>query len=71
MAINLYDVHGRESREKAHAHYISAPGYPALAEKAAERGYRHASIAEIKASAERAPFALDLFCWQGGLWVAI
>lgn len=69
MAINLYNVHDQERREAANANYVAAPEFPALEAEAAKRGYRHATIAEINANAECTPWAIELFCWRGGLWV--
>lgn len=69
MAVNLYNQHDREQREAASAAYVTAQEFAGLEREAAERGYRHASLSEIHASAERAPFAPDLYCWRGGLWV--
>jgi hypothetical protein len=68
MAINLYNVHDAERREATHAEYTSAPEFAALERKAAQRGYRHAALGEINASAMSAPWAIELFCWRGGLW---
>lgn len=69
MTINMFDVHDRERREAANAAYIADSRFPDLEAKAKARGYRHATISEINASAERCNWAPDLFCWQGGLWV--
>lgn len=71
MAIDMYRVHEAAARESAHAAYIGAPEFPALEEEAAKRGYRHAGLGEINASADAAHFAPDLHCWRGGLWVRI
>ena len=68
MAINLYNVHDQQRREAANAAYVAAPDFPVLAAEAAKRGYRHATPAEINASADSAPWAIELFCWRGGLW---
>ncbi len=68
MAINLYDVHDRQRREAATAAYVAAPEFHALAEEAAKLGYRHATASEISASADSAQWAIELFCWRGGLW---
>lgn len=70
MAISMYTVHEAERREAAHAEYIAAPEFPGLENAAAARGYRHATISEIHASAESRPTAPDLSCWRGGLWIA-
>jgi len=70
MAIDLYEQHDQERREEAARAYREAPEFPALEAEAARRGYRKATISEINASANSARFAIDLFCWRGGLWVA-
>jgi len=70
MAINLYSQHEQERREIAASEYLAAPGFAALEAEATRRGYRKATISEINASAECAPWAVELFCWRGGLWVA-
>jgi hypothetical protein len=68
MAINLYNAHEQERREAATSAYLTAPEFPALEVEAAKRGYRKATLKEINASAECAPWAIELFCWRGGLW---
>lgn len=68
MAINLYDTHDRQRREVAATDYLAASEFPALQAEAAKRGYRKATIGEINASADCAPWAIELFCWRGGLW---
>ncbi|WP_431290425.1 hypothetical protein [Burkholderia cepacia] len=70
MTINLYDEHDRARREAANAAFVAAPEFPALEAKAKARGFRHATLSEINASAERAQWAPDLYSWRGGLWVA-
>lgn len=71
MAINLYNVHDQQRREAASAAYIAAPEFPALEAEARQRGYRKATVSEINASADCAPWAIELFCWRGGLWAKI
>lgn len=70
MAINLYSQYEQQAREAAAAEYLKAPEFPAIEVEAAKLGYRKATISEINASADTAPWAVDLFCWRGGLWVA-
>lgn len=70
MTINLYNQHDRERREAAARAYRAAPEFAALETEAARRGYRKATLSEINASAENVPWAIDLFCWRGGLWVS-
>lgn len=69
MAINLYDQHDTERREAANAAYVESPEFAGLEREASARGYRHATLSEIHASAESAPWAVELYCWRGGLWV--
>jgi len=69
MAINLYTQYEQRDREAAAASYLDAPEFLALEAEAAQRGYRKATVSEINASADTAPWAVDLFCWRGGLWV--
>ena len=69
MAVCMYREHERQDREAASAAYVLAPGFAALEVEAAAKGYRHATIAEINAGAQQAPFAPDLYRWKGGLWV--
>jgi hypothetical protein len=69
MAINMHEQNERERRAVAHAEYIAAPEFAALVEDAKQRGFRHANLGEINASAEVKSHAEDLFCWRGGLWV--
>lgn len=69
MAINMYREHEREDRAKAHAAYVAAPEFRAIEAEAQGRGYRHATLSEIEASADSRHGAADLFCWRGGLWV--
>lgn len=71
MAINLYDTHDQQRREAAAADYLASPEFPALEAEAAKRGYRKATIGEINASADCAPWAIELYCWRGGLWAKI
>lgn len=71
MAVCMYREHERQEREAASAAYASAPGFAALEVEAAAKGYLHATIAEINASAEGAQWAPGLYCWKGGLWVRI
>ncbi len=68
MAINIYNVHDTQRREAANADYVQAPEFAALEREANRRGYRHATISEINASADSAPWAVELLCWKGGLW---
>jgi len=69
MAINLYRQHEAEAREAAAKDYFAAPEFATLEIEAAKRGYRKATISEINASAESAPWAVELYRWRGGLWV--
>lgn len=72
MTACMYREHARQDRESAHAEYCEAPGFYELEAKAKAKGYRHATISEINASAERsAGWAPDLYCWHGGLWIRI
>lgn len=49
--------------------YTSDPGFPAIEAKAKSKGFRKATAREVRASANRAPWAPDLFCAFGGLWI--
>lgn len=49
--------------------YTSDPAFPTVEAKAKAKGFRKATAGEARASAERAPWAPDLFCAYGGLWV--
>ncbi|WP_145997170.1 hypothetical protein [Ralstonia mannitolilytica] len=69
MAINLYDQYDAERRAACHAAYEAHQCFPGIAQEAARRGYRHATLSEINASAESMQWAPELFCWRGGLWV--
>ncbi len=69
MAVCMYRVFDRGEREAASTAYVSDRQFPALEAEAAMRGYRHATISEINASADRSQMAPDLYCWKGGLWV--
>jgi hypothetical protein len=71
MAIDLYEQHDAERRAACNAEYVAAPEFPSLEAEAKRRGYRHATLREINASADCAPWAVELFCWCGGLWVPI
>jgi len=71
MAINLYNVHDQQRREAAAAAYRTAPEFSALEAEAATHGYRKATVSEINASADSAPWAIELFRWRGGLWVKL
>lgn len=71
MAIDMYDEHAAEQREKRHREYVAHPAFEALQAKALQRGFRKATMQEIHASARSAPFALELFSWRGGLWVKL
>jgi len=64
----MYDAYDKERREAAAAAYLASPEFPALEAEAAKRGYRKATISEINASADSAPWAIELYCWRGGLW---
>ncbi len=55
--------------DENHLSYTSAPEFPAIATKAAAKGFRKATASEVRASAERSSWAPDLFCAFGGLWV--
>lgn len=68
-AINQYEVYDAERREASHAAYVNRCDFPADEAEAQKRGFRHATISEIHASALSAHWALDLYCWRGGLWV--
>jgi hypothetical protein len=69
MAIETGNVYDRARRETAAAEYLTSPEFPAIQADAAKRGHRKATIGEIHASAERTPFAPDVYCWRGGLWI--
>ena len=71
MAIDMYDEHAAEQREKCHREYVAHQDFEALQAKALKRGFRKATMQEIHASARSAPFALELFGWRGGLWVRL
>lgn len=71
MAVCMYREHDRQDRESANTAYVAGPMFPALAAEAEKRGFRHATISEINASAERTQWAPDLYCWKGGLWVRL
>ena len=72
MAVCMYRENARQDREAAHTDYCNAPNFPELETKARVRGYRHATIVEIHASADRsAGWAPDLYCWKGGLWACL
>lgn len=61
--------HERQQREEAHRAYITDPRFPGLEKQAAAMGFRKANLAEIHASADSLHGALDLYSWQGGLWI--
>lgn len=63
MTIDMYKVHEQEQLEKSYHDYISDPHFQELSMKAERRGFRHASLWEIKTNAPK-----DLYCWSGGLW---
>lgn len=69
MAVSMYAEYDRQAREAAYLSYISADDFSSLAAAAIKRGYRHAELGEIHASAEKCQYAPDLFSWRGGLWV--
>ena len=55
--------------DENHQRYTSDLAFPAVEAMAKARGFRKASASEVRASAQRAPWAPDLFCAFGGLWV--
>jgi len=55
--------------DENHQRYTSDPGFPAVEAKAKAKGFRKATASEVRASAQRASWAPDLFCAYGGLWV--
>ena len=69
MAVCMYRENARQDREVAHTDYCNSPNFAELETTASGMGYRHATISEIHASAERSNGAPDLYCWRGGLWV--
>lgn len=70
MAIDMYRVHEQDQRAERHAAYVADAKFSTIEAEALQRGYRHATLSEINASADRsAGWAPDLFCWRGGLWV--
>lgn len=70
MTVNMYRVHESEEREACHAAYVADTDFPALESRARARGFRHATLSEINASADaKGVSSIDLHCWAGGLWV--
>ena len=55
--------------EADHEAYTSSPGYPAIEAKAKAKGFRKATAAEVRASAQKHVNYPDLYCAFGGLWV--
>lgn len=55
--------------DENHQQYISDPAFPAVEAKAKAKGFRKATASEVRASAQRTPWAPDLFCAFGGLWI--
>lgn len=58
-----------DSFEANHAAYIAAPDYPEIAAKAKAKGFRKATAAEVRASANKHPGYEELHCAFGGLWI--
>ena len=52
-----------------YADYVSAQDFPQMEAYAASRGFRKATAAEVRSSANKNAWAEDLYCWRGGLWV--
>lgn len=71
MTINMYREHEREGRSKSYDEYKASPDFRTIEAEALARGYRHATLSEIEASADSQNGAVDLFCWRGGLWVKV
>lgn len=72
MAIDIYEVHEAEAREISFMAYTTDSYFPVLESKARTLGFRHATIGEIHASANRKSHSdPDLYCWAGGLWVRL
>ena len=55
--------------DENHTAYTSDPRYPAIEKKAKANGFRKATPAEVRASANKHPGYPDLHCAHGGLWV--
>ena len=55
--------------DENHSAYTSSPLYPAIEAKAKAKGFRKATPAEVRASAQKHPGYLELHCAYGGLWV--
>ena len=55
--------------ETDHDAYTSSPDYPAIEAKARAKGYRKATAAEVRASAQKHVNYPELYCAFGGLWV--
>ena len=55
--------------EADHEAYTSSPGYPAIEAKAKAKGFRKATAAEVRASAQKRVGYPELYCAFGGLWV--
>ena len=55
--------------ETDHDAYISSPDYPAIEAKAKAKGYRKATAAEVRASAQKRVGYPELYCAFGGLWI--
>lgn len=51
-----------------HEAYVSSPEYPRVMDKARAQGFRKATPAEVRASAEKRTGYPNLFCAYGGLW---
>ena len=55
--------------ETDHDAYTSSPDYPAIEAKAKAKGYRKATAAEVRASAQKRVGYPELYCAFGGLWI--
>lgn len=66
----MYKVYEAETREECYKNYTSDPYFTTLCMKAADKGFRHATLSELHSCAESTTVhKVDLYCWAGGLWV--
>lgn len=71
MTICMYDQYDKIAREDAARTYQQHPDFPAIEREALVRGFRKATIAEINASVNSTPWAVELHSWRGGLWIKL
>lgn len=73
-AIHTFEDIQHRDRERAYLAYLAAPEFPEVEAQARARGFRHATLAEVHASAEDPTGlkdGLELYCYRGGLWVRL